>query len=587
MSICASPGCFRAGINRCSICLREPYCSGECQKGDWKSHKLICKTLNKLSLQQPYHEAARVIKEILGERPKKMQLDIRVLEHLISYSEHQFGDRVPGKAYRERKDGDRIDNWTVEIGILIPIYRNLVNINSDGSLSIMDSNNSKLPYHEKMLDLLTPWSSQLDSNPTSQIDSLDKDQITTVLYLLSTTERNTAIILRRKYEFVLSESYCQQALSHARLYQGTEEIKIDLVCSILTAYYELRSFQCNFIDALSFAEEAYNLVAIAYNPVHPKVQEAAGTLIECLMHKDDLYNAERFAESTTERSIATVLRKRNKFELAESYCQQALSHARLYEGIEEQKNDLLRMALTQSYDLKLIQSNFVDALSFAEEAYDLVAIAYNPVHPKVQETAGTLIACLMHKGDLYDAERFAEATLDSLKDPANGLDQESEAVANGYYNLANVIDAQEGDLVKAEMLARESLRIRTRAYGNNHVNVGISCHLLGGILMSQNNLGNKTMELFERSLANDTKYYGPNGTDAAISNFNLGAFYHRLANKQQIVRREIENLRLSKSKFEEAVRIYTKICHKTIWVIKRWSCLNVLLLMILSIMDQM
>jgi len=421
MSKCASPGCFKAGINRCSICLREPYCSGECQKGDWKSHKLICKTLKKLSLQlQPYHEATRVIKEILGERPKKMQLDIRVLEHLISYSEHQFGDRVPGKAYRERGNGEHI---------------------------VIDSYNFQFPCYEKMLDLLRPWSLKLDSNPTSRIDSLDKHQINSVLCLLSTTER----------------------------------------------------------------------------------------------------------------SIATVLRKRNKFELAESYCQQALSHARLYEGIEEQKNDLLRMALTQSYDLKLIQSNFVDALSFAEEAYDLVAIAYNPVHPKVQETAGMLIACLMHKGDLYDAEKFAEATLDSLKDPANGLDQESEAVANGYYNLANVIDAQEGDLVKAEMLARESLRIRTRAYGNNHVNVGISCHLLGGILMSQNNLGNKTMELFERSLANDTKYYGPNVTNTAISNFNLGLFYHRLAYKQQIARREIEYLCLSKSKYEEAARIYTKI----------------------------
>jgi hypothetical protein len=64
------------------------------------------------------------------------------------------------------------------------------------------------------------------------------------------------------------------------------------------------------------------------------------------------------------------------------------------------------------------------------------------VHPKVQEAAGTLIECLINKGDLYNAERFAEATLDSLKDPANGLDQESEEVAKGYYNLANVIVQQ-------------------------------------------------------------------------------------------------------------------------------------------------
>jgi tetratricopeptide (TPR) repeat protein len=211
------------------------------------------------------------------------------------------------------------------------------------------------------------------------------------------------------------------------------------------------------------------------------------------------------------------------------------------------------------YDIKAFQENYVDALRFTEEAYDLVAIAYNPVHPKVQEAAGALIQCLIHKGDLYNAERFSEATLDSLKDPANGLDQESEEVATGYHNLADVISAQEGDLVKAEMLARESLRIRTLIYGKDHVHVGPSCDLLARILRSQDNLGDETMELFERSLANDTKYYGPNGTDAATSNFNLGNFYHHLANKQQIVRREIEYLYLSKSKYVAAVRIYTKI----------------------------
>jgi hypothetical protein len=449
MSKCASPGCFKAGMNRCSTCLREPYCSGECQKGDWKLHKSICKTLKKLSLQlQPYQGVVQVINEIIGERLKKTQLDIRVLGHLIAYAEHQFGDRVPGKAYRKRGDGDRIDNWNVEIDILIPIYCNLVDVYStDESLSMIDRDNFQFPYYKKRLDLLKPWSSKLDSNPTSQVDSLDKYQMDFLLRLLSTTESNIGMIFRRRNEFELAESYCQQALSHARLYQGTEEDKTDLVCSALTACYNLRAFQENYVDALPFAEEAYDLVAIAYNPVHPKVQEAAGMLIQCLIHKDDLYNA----------------------------------------------------------------------------------------------------------------ERFAEATLDSLKDPANGLDQESEEVANGYYNLAYVIDKQEGDLVKAEMLARESLRIRTLVYGNDHVNVGLVYGLLADILMSQDNLGDETMELFERSLASYVKNEGPDGTNTAISNFNLGDFYNHLAEKQHNAERKTLYLHLSKSKFEEAVRIHTKV----------------------------
>jgi hypothetical protein len=42
-------------------------------------------------------------------------------------------------------------------------------------------------------------------------------------------------------------------------------------------------------------------------------------------------------------------------------------------------------------------------LIFVEEAYDIVAIAYDPKHSKVQEAATTLIECLIHKGDLFDA----------------------------------------------------------------------------------------------------------------------------------------------------------------------------------------
>jgi hypothetical protein len=75
MSNCARPGCINEGINKCSLCLREHYCSGECQKGDWKIHKNICKSLEKLSLHlQPYHKVVEVIEEIsLEEIPTEIQ----------------------------------------------------------------------------------------------------------------------------------------------------------------------------------------------------------------------------------------------------------------------------------------------------------------------------------------------------------------------------------------------------------------------------------------------------------------------------------------------------------------------------------
>jgi hypothetical protein len=68
-------------------------------------------------------------------------------------------------------------------------------------------------------------------------------------------------------------------------------------------------------------------------------------------------------------------------------------------------------------------------LIFVEEAYNCVAIAYKSVHPKVQDAASMLIECLILMSDFDHAEIFSQMTLDSLKDPGNGLDQQSEALA--------------------------------------------------------------------------------------------------------------------------------------------------------------
>jgi hypothetical protein len=106
------------------------------------------------------------------------------------------------------------------------------------------------------------------------------------------------------------------------------------------------------------------------------------------------------------------------------------------------------------------QSNFIDAVLFAEEAYNVVAMAYNPMHRKVLIAADNLVSSLIHTNNLYDAERYAQFTVDALKDPMNAVNQLDGMVAAGYHNLANVITLQKGNLVKAELLVREAVSIR-------------------------------------------------------------------------------------------------------------------------------
>jgi hypothetical protein len=147
-----------------------------------------------------------------------------------------------------------------------------------------------------------------------------------------------------------------------------------------------------------------------------------------------------------EHQMARVTMKRNQFEVAERHCQQSLAYARRF-GIEgEEKITAIFSALGTYVDLRQLQYDDPGAVIFAEEAYVLVSEACDPVYPQVQEAAGTLINCLVLKGDIVTAERFAEQTYQNLRDKKNGIDQESEMVAKGAFNLANVIHRQEGDL---------------------------------------------------------------------------------------------------------------------------------------------
>jgi tetratricopeptide (TPR) repeat protein len=217
--------------------------------------------LKKLSLQlQPYHEVVRIIEEILEEiSEKNNQQGARVLQHLISYAKDQFGDRVPGKAYRERGfNGERIDNWRIEAEILIPLYFDLVDVYSnDESLSMMARDNLSFPYYEKILDNLKPWSKYLDLNRTHHIDSSDKKKINDILFYLSQAELFMGPIYRRRNQYDRAENHCQHALSYARLFEGKEEDKTNLVYRALNSYYVIYSVQGNYAEALTFAEDAY------------------------------------------------------------------------------------------------------------------------------------------------------------------------------------------------------------------------------------------------------------------------------------------------------------------------------------------
>jgi hypothetical protein len=125
--------------------------------------------------------------------------------------------------------------------------------------------------------------------------------------------------------------------------------------------------------------------------------------------------------------------------------------------------------------------------------------------------------CLIQQDDLFSAQSFVEQTYANLKDIKNGMDQEGEQVSTGAYNLADVIQRQnDGDLIKAEKLARESFRIRTQFCDTNHCSVGENCLLSARILLKQREVAIEVKELFERSLANYIRNEGMKGQTELI-----------------------------------------------------------------------
>jgi tetratricopeptide (TPR) repeat protein len=403
---------------------------------------ILKKIINKL---QPYREVTRIITEILCSKKGE---NIRILEHLLSYAEYQFGKGVPGKHYREREDGDRLSNWIVEIQTLNGIITLLSGLYiQNKSLSSIDRDSMAFPYLERSLSILNPWVINLDSGSSNGIDSLSKDQVNKLLDELIYTEQNMAKVTGNRRQFDVMEGHCQRCLVYSRRYELEGEEKTTSIFDALRAYVTLRQHQGNLSDALTFAEECYNLVVEVYDPVHPQVQEAAGVLIHILISKDDL----------------------------------------------------------------------------------------------------------------YDAERYAQVTYGNFRDKKNGIDQESETVAEGAYNLANVIYQQKGDLLKAEELARESLRIRSLINDSNYHSVGRSCSLLAHVLRAQGKLGDETRGLFEHFLAISTQNQGPDGENTAVANYNLGLIHGQLVHEQATFESKLTQLLLAQSHFEEALRIRSKI----------------------------
>lgn len=129
-------------------------------------------------------------------------------------------------------------------------------------------------------------------------------------------------------------------------------------------------------------------------------------------------------------------------------------------------------------------------------------------------------------------------------------------LAVAAFNLSTVILRQGGNIVKAEELARESIRIRVL---KDDKDLPTSLDLLASILVAQGNFGDETRGLHERSLASFIKNEGLESLNAAHMNHRIAAFYIQFTQRQLEISAKMHSLLLIKSHLTEALRVYSKI----------------------------
>jgi hypothetical protein len=91
--------------------------------------------------------------------------------------------------------------------MLFRIYSRLANLYvRNESLGMICSCDLRFSLYENMLDLLRPWSTDLDSHSTGRINSMTKDQVNEISYQSSSIEIGIAIIYMHRSHFNIVET---------------------------------------------------------------------------------------------------------------------------------------------------------------------------------------------------------------------------------------------------------------------------------------------------------------------------------------------------------------------------------------------
>ena len=192
--ICGLPGCNQPGTKGCSSCLNERYCNAECQKKDWKIHKIMCKIMKRkdelLPLKEAHSIRLKLSKQV--ELMERTENKLRLLECQYSFCEYQLKDRINDKPFRERHAKD-IKHYDIDVGIFCRLSFELGANYVSAANDINGYKKKAIHYFNRCLSVLESWRLEAELVESERMMGLDAAKVNAIYKYLSTAETNLGI----------------------------------------------------------------------------------------------------------------------------------------------------------------------------------------------------------------------------------------------------------------------------------------------------------------------------------------------------------------------------------------------------------
>jgi tetratricopeptide (TPR) repeat protein len=299
---------------------------------------------------------------------------------------------------------------------------------------------------------------------------------------------------------------------------------------------------------------------------------ATETRAELEMRRNNHDDPDKFFQFmfAVDSQLGDIHKKKMQFDKCLHHVQEALVAAR-YFGPTYSKS--LYHALSNLANTHVVLKTG-DGANFAEEAYNLASEEFGPEHPEVHEAATILINIYQDTGNFVDAERFARINYESLNDPNNNVDRESDLFALGKNQVArlwlltppNQRIGGEQAAEEAETLSREACAIFEGLEMNGandpmSSQLGLTLTTLAEIMMVRDKVTPEVEGILHRALtlSQDCRRGVVPKVKSSYDRYHhlliLGRFYVQLAATMPIGMEKALELKKALGAYEESARI--------------------------------